>query len=278
VRPAPGARERFAALVAPGVQEIDLAEAALWIAAEEYPDLDVAAYLARLDALAEQAAPALRAAGNLAARIEALNRFLFQEQGFAGNREEYDDLRNSYLNEVLDRRRGIPITLSLVYVEVARRLGLRAFGISFPGHFLAKVVGGEETVVDAFFGRVLSRRECQERLEAVVASPVELRPELHLRAATPRETLVRMLANLKHAGIRSGDTLRALGASERILLVEPGAVSELRERGLLYERLECYAAALADLRSFLERAPEDPSALGVRARILALEERVRGFH
>jgi regulator of sirC expression with transglutaminase-like and TPR domain len=278
VTSAPGARERFAALVAPGAAEIDLPEAALWIAAEEYPDLDVAAYLARLDALAAQAAPALRPTSSQAARIEALNRFLFEEQGFAGNREHYDDPRNSFLNEVLDRRRGIPITLSLVYVEVARRLGLAAFGVSFPGHFLAKVGDGEETVVDAFFGRVLTRRECQERLDAVAEDHVPLRPELHLRAATPRETLVRMLANLKHVGIRSGDYSRALAASERILLVEPGAVPELRDRGLLYERLECYAAALADLRAFLERAPGDASAAEVRARMLVLEERVGRFH
>ncbi|HEY8156570.1 MAG TPA: tetratricopeptide repeat protein [Myxococcota bacterium] len=274
-------RDAFAELLRGPDERIDLARSALLIAAEEYPSLDVAHYLDRLDALAREVAPRLEGAHSAAERVSVLNRFLFAERGFAGNREHYEDPRNSFLNEVLDRCAGIPITLSLVYMEVARRAGVAVDGVGFPGHFLVKL--GEPgqpgpIVVDAFFGTVLTREECQLRLAAVLGAAAQLRPELHLRKASAREILVRLLGNLKVLYVRSADFGRALACCERILLVEPDAPHELRDRGLVYEKLECFGAAAADLERFLEIAPDDESAAAVRERLASLRPRLRHLH
>ena len=271
-------REAFARALRAPDERIDLARAALLIAAEEYPGLDVAHYLARLDALADEVAPRLHAAAGARERIEALNRFLFSERRFTGNREDYEDPRNSFLNEVLDRCAGIPITLSLVYVEVARRAGVAADGIGFPGHFLVRAGARGEIVVDCFFGAVLSLEECQRRLAAVLGAGAHLEPALHLRAATPREILLRLLGNLKRIYLRTSDFGRALACCERMLLVAPDAPLELRDRGLVYERLECVSAAVTDLERFLELAPDDESAPAVRERLRTLLPRLRLLH
>jgi regulator of sirC expression with transglutaminase-like and TPR domain len=160
-------RERFARIAAAPDRDIDLDEAALWIAAEEYPTLDVRAYLARLDALASGASSRLAPVRSAAERAARLNHILFVEAGFAGNRTDYYDPRNSYLSDVLDRKTGIPITLAVVYMEVARRLGLDVRGISFPGHFLVKWVDDaeeREVVVDPFAGATLRPEDCHARL------------------------------------------------------------------------------------------------------------------
>jgi len=274
-------RDAFAELVRAPDERIDLARSALLIAAEEYPALDIARYLGRLDELAGEVAPRLTQARTPAERVAVLNRFLFAEQGFAGNREHYEDPRNSFLNEVLDRCAGIPITLSLVYIEVARRAGVEVDGVGFPGHFLVKHgnPGKEDLiVVDAFFGTVLTREECQIRLAAVLGAAAQLRPELHLRKASAREILVRLLGNLKVLYVRSADFGRALACCERILLVAPDAPHELRDRGLVYEKLECFGAAAADLERFLELAPDDESAGAVRERLASLRPRLRQLH
>jgi regulator of sirC expression with transglutaminase-like and TPR domain len=256
------ARVRFAAIVAPSVARIPLAEAALWIAGEEYPELDVDAYLDRLDELAEAARDRLSAKD----RIARFNDFLFRELGFSGNAESYDDPRNSFLNEVLDRRCGIPITLSLVYTEVAGRLGLPVVGVGFPGHFLVKWTLEPEVIVDPFFGKILSRPECEEKLRSSFGAEARLAPDM-LAPATAREILVRMLRNLKHNYLGRGDLERALGAVDRILLVSPDEADELRDRGMLYFRQECFAAALRDFERYLMLAPNDPMAAEIRARL-----------
>ena len=271
-------RDAFAEGLRRPDERIDLARSALLIAAEEYPALDIARYLARLDELAGEVAPRLEAAGSAAERVAVLNRFLFSEHGFAGNRAHYEDPRNSYLNEVLDRCAGIPITLSLVYMEVARRAGVEVDGVGFPGHFLVKHGGRDPIVVDAFFQTVLTREECQVRLAAVLGAEARLQPELHLRKATPREILVRLLGNLKVIYVRSADFGRALACCERILLVAPDAPHELRDRGLVYEKLECFSAAAADLERFLKLAPDDESAGAVRERLTSLAARLRQLH
>jgi regulator of sirC expression with transglutaminase-like and TPR domain len=271
-------RESFARIARLPDAAIDLAEAALLIAAEEYPFLDVAGYLARLDALAEAAGPRVREAGSAADRVSRLNHYLFVEQGFTGNRERYDDPRNSFLNEVLDRGCGIPITLSVVYVEVARRLGLPVHGVGFPGHFIAKYEGSPEILIDPFFGRVLSEDECQQRLRALLGAQEVLDPGTHLRPATRREILVRMLGNLKHLHVKSADFGRALACCERILLLDPDSPLELRDRGVVYQQLECFGAALADFERFLALAPDDESAPAVRAKLAGLEHQVLRLH
>jgi len=275
--PAPSARERFER-IARGPDPPDLAEAALLIAAEEYPDLAVGDYLARLDELAAGARLALAGAPTPEERVLRLNRFLFDEQGFRGNRDDYYDPRNSFLNVVLDRRTGIPITLSLVFLEVARRVEVAAHGVGFPGHFLVAVEGDPVIVVDPFFARVLTQGECRERLEEVLGREVPFDPRVHLRAATPGEILVRMLSNLKHIHLRDRDFGRALACCERILLLAPDEPAELRDRGLVLEQLECFVAAEADLSRFLELAPDDASADAVRARVAELRRRAPPLH
>ncbi len=265
-------RERFAELAGLRDEQIDLATAALWIAAEEYPSLDVAETRARLDALAEDARSDVEAQGSLDARLDHLNRFVFERAGFRGNAKEYYDPRNSYLNEVLERRQGIPITLAIVYLTLGRRLGLDVHGVSFPGHFLVKT-GAGELVIDPFVGSRLSHAECEARLRRAVGRPIAFEPELHLRTATHREILVRVLSNLKQIFARQRDFGRTLACCDRILLLEPDAPHELRDRALVYERLDYTAAAAADLERFLTLAPGDPTADAMRERRDALRAR-----
>jgi regulator of sirC expression with transglutaminase-like and TPR domain len=270
-------RERFAELAVAPEETIDLAEAALLIAAEAYPNLDIDAYLQRLDALAREARSFLHGAGSDAERIARLNQFLFVEKRFVGNQKRYYDRRNSFLNEVLDRRTGIPITLALVYMEVARRLDLSVQGIGFPGHFLAKYVGEKEIIIDAFFGQVITERECRERLESILGPKAKF-DRSYLRSARPKEILVRVLANLKQVHINAEEFEAALSCSDRILLLTPDAPHELRDRGLIYQRLECYRAALADLERFLKLAPNDETADTIRENLITVRQHTAQIH
>lgn len=262
-------RERFARVAAGPEENIDLAEAALLIAAEEYPRLDVGRYIARLDQLADQARAACAAAATDAERVDRLNHFLFVTQRFAGNQKQYYDRRNSFLNEVIDRRKGIPITLSLVYMEVARRLGFTVYGVSFPGHFLAKYVGHTEIVIDAFVGQTLTEDECRRRLRATMGPRATFGPAL-LRPAGPKEILTRMLRNLKQIDVQQRQFARALRHCERILMLNPSDPTELRDRGLVYQQLECFGPALSDLERFLALAPDDDTVETVRESVIAI--------
>jgi len=257
------ARKRFAELASGPDHRIDLAEAALLIAQEEYPWLDVAAYLRRLDELAAAAGSELRQGLAPAERIARLNHFLFVECSFTGNSDDYYDARNSFLNDVLDRRTGIPISLSLVYSEVAQRLDLPVYGVSFPGHFLVKYVGDEEIIIDPFFGTVISTDECAQRLRGIYGDEARFDRRL-LRPATAREILVRMLSNLKQVYIQQSDFERALACVDRILLLAPDTPRELRDRGIIYQRLECFAAALQNFERYLRLAPDDATAQVIR--------------
>jgi regulator of sirC expression with transglutaminase-like and TPR domain len=253
------ARRQFAAVAARPDDRIDLAEAALLIAWEEYPKLELDAYLRRLDELAAAARRRVRPGSPAAEQIAQLNEFMFVERGFAGNSDNYYDPRNSYLNEVLDRRTGIPISLSVVYSEVAQRLDLPVYGVSFPGHFLVKHVGTPEIIVDPFFGVVITQQECAQRLHGIYGPRARFEPRL-LHPAGPREILVRMLWNLKQVYVDTADFDRALACVDRILLLQPDEPRELRDRGILYQRLECYAAALRDFQRYLRLAPDDKGA------------------
>ena len=287
------ARRHFAESIDRPEAEIDLAEAALWIAAEAYAELDVAAYLEQLAQLAEELRPALSGARSLKASVSQLNRALFRDKGYRGNQDDYYDPRNSFVNEVLDRRTGIPITLCLLYVEVARRLGMRAEGVSFPGHFLVKVIGddpsnpggsdpdragSEETiVVDAFAGCTLSHNDCRERLRSALGEDAPFGPS-YLDAATPRQILLRMLNNLKAIYLGRKENENALACVERALLLAPDSPLEIRDRGVLYHRLECFGPALADLERFLGLAPEHESAPAVRSALETLRSQTRQIH
>ncbi|HKA14831.1 MAG TPA: transglutaminase-like domain-containing protein [Myxococcota bacterium] len=262
------ARELFADLASRrdadlGAGELELG--AVLIAAEEYPDLDPAAVLGALDRLGERAGDRIASEREGAARVERLNRFLFDEEGFAGASEYYDP-RNSYLNEVLARRCGIPITLALVYMGVARRAGIDARGISFPGHFLVRCAGREGQIVDAFHGRTITLGDCEARLATALGPGIELRPEVHLRDASAREILVRMLTNLQRIFGSRGDSERLLACCDRILLLTPTDPVALRDRAVMYQRLGWFAAAIADLEAALERA-SDAGMTGALARL-----------
>jgi len=263
---------RFAALAALPDSEIDVAEGALLIAAEQSPELDVSANLSRLDAFAVGLRPEVEAAAPGLDRIHALNHGFFEELGFRGNQQDYEDPRNSFLDHVLERRTGIPITLAIVYVEVARRLGLDAAGIGFPGHFLTKLRGvptpdgNDEIVVDAFFGRIVDLRECQERLRQALGADAHLGPD-SLRAASSREILTRVLTNLKNHHLRRSEPLDALCCIDRVLMLWPGAAIEYRDRGLINDQLGFDEPARADLERFLELAPAHATAASVRARL-----------
>jgi regulator of sirC expression with transglutaminase-like and TPR domain len=271
------ARVQFGRIATLDDSRVDLAEAALWIAAEEYPELDVAAYLAKLGELAARAESRVTSGRSALERVERLNDFLYREAGFTGNREDYYDARNSFLNDVLDRRTGIPITLAIVWISVAERLGVPARGVGFPGHFLVRSVGAEEILVDPFAGSVVTRADCEARLRAAAGADVPLDPSL-LEPSPARQILARVLRNLKQIWLAREDWQRALDCTERILLLAPDAPLELRDRGLIFARLECFAAAEADLRKFLALAPEDSGAEAVRAHLVELARSAPRLH
>lgn len=222
VHPA-AARQQFEELAATEITSGDLARGALLIALEEYPRLDVEAYLARLDDLAERVAR--REKGNEPAvfRLGHLHAEMFDVDGYCGDAQNYYDVRNAYLNEVIDRRAGLPIALSIVYLHAAQRLGLQAHGVGLPGHYIVKVQFElNEIYVDPFHGgATLALPEIGEMLSGTSRGKVRLTPQ-HLRAWSPRETLARVLANLQGMYARAGDLRKAASAAERMaLLGEP---------------------------------------------------------
>ena len=271
-------RLRFETIVASSETELNLAAAALAIARDEYPQLGLEHYLSRLDELAQAVQARTEGGGALAERARALTEYLFVELAFSGNIEDYSDPRNSYLNDVIDRKVGIPITLSVVYLEVGWRLGIPLQGVSFPGHFLVKFAHrGGEVVLDPFLkGISLSEAQLLERIERIAGGSVAARALLprFLVAVDKRTILARMLRNLKTIFIDSGRLDRALSTCEKICLLTPDDPDEVRDRGMLYERLECFRAAWHDYRRYLELAPEAPDAARIRARSVEIEPRV----
>jgi regulator of sirC expression with transglutaminase-like and TPR domain len=271
--------EPFARAVAGEDARIDLAQACLMIAQDAYPRLDVERYLGEIERMALRLRASLPAAGGAEESIVALNRLLFEDLGYWGNTEDYYDPRNSYLNEVIDRKTGIPITLSILYMELGRRIGLPLEGISFPGHFLVRLrLRGGTLVLDPFAGGLpQSEAELRARLQRVVPPgagegvPVaDLPLEQFLEPATKRQILSRLLRNLKSIHREAGSPERMLQVLNRMLLVAPEAHAELRDRGYVYQRLECWRPALQDLTAYLEREPEAPDADEVRLRLVEL--------
>jgi len=277
-QPEIGSRRPFVRLVSCPDEEIDLAGAALLIAREEYPDLEIERYVARLDTLAGELGRRVSESG--IERVAAgLSQLLFAEQGFRGNSNDYYDPKNSFLNEVLDRRTGIPISLSAVYIEVARRAGFPAFGVGLPGHFLVRLEDPEAgLLVDPFHGgAIVSEADCQERLDRIYEGRVRLEPSM-LEPCGRRAMLARMLRNLKAIYLKNGEHERALRVVELLLLTDRQADEELRDRGLLYAALECYAYAARDLAAYLERRPAVTEAPEIRRKIEELELKARRLH
>ena len=248
-----------AACNAPGT---GLAHAALAIARIEYPKLDPEPYVVRLDAMGANARRCIERRTfetgdhSALAGIRALNAYLYEDQRFVGNREKYEDPRNSCLNEVLDRRTGIPITLALVYMEVARRAGLIVDGVNFPGHFLVRCPeltrrGSDSLIIDPFHaGALLSEHDCRLLLQRHVGSEVAFDKSL-LAPATRPQIIVRMLLNLKRIYVNMRSFPQARIVTELLLATTPSALSELRDRGLLAYHLNDVTGALRDLQTYL---------------------------
>ena len=254
----------FAALVddAREDESIGLAAAALGIARTEYPDLDVEHYLGRLEHLAQRVRSRMRSNSSSLEVTALLRQVLFEEEGLRGNREDFYDPRNSFLNDVLDRKLGIPITLSVIYMEVARRVGFPVAGVGMPGHFLLKhydLVSGE-MFIDAFDnGRILARGECQQRLNEIYAGQLELQPEF-LQPVTHRQILTRILHNLRQIYLKQHNAEKTLVILDMLLAIPPRSPELLRERALLRISVDRYVGGARDLGMYLKLVPDAPDA------------------
>jgi len=258
---------------------IDLARACLLVAQDAYPVLDVDHYMAELERMAARLRARMPQATSAEEKVIALNQFLYEDLGYWGNTDDYYDPRNSYLNDVMDRKTGIPITLSIMYMEIGRRVGLPVEGVSFPGHFLVRVrMRRGMLVLDPFAGGApQSEDELRERLKRVIppgatgrVPPESLPLEEFLEPSTNRQIVGRLLRNLKGIWREKDDPTRLLEVLNRILVVSPQSGAELRDRGMVYYRLECWRPALQDIRDYVEREPEAPDAEEMRAKVIEL--------
>jgi regulator of sirC expression with transglutaminase-like and TPR domain len=258
--------DRFSSLVSGPDASVDLAEASLLIAAGEYPGLDAARYVEKLDRMGRESRQRMGRSPHDA--VAALNGYLFDEECFRGNVEDYYDPRNSYLSDVIDRRIGIPITLSVVYMEVARRAGLEVFGVGLPGHFLVRAEGrGGPVLVDPFHGgALLSESDCQNRLDRVFGGRVRLEPGM-LAPCARKDILARVLRNLKAIYVKADDYRRGLRTLDLLLSLDPGSAEDRRDRGLLHAAFDCYTLAAADLEAYLALAPAAPEASALLVKI-----------
>jgi regulator of sirC expression with transglutaminase-like and TPR domain len=261
----PLGRENFYQEINQPDAQINLAASALYIAQEEYPELEVAAYLNALDVMATEIEERLPVERYPLRMLQSLNQYFYDDLGYTGNTSDYYDPRNSFLNDVIDRRTGIPITLSLVYLEVAGRLDFPMVGVNMPGHFLIRPEFQDAGIfVDTFNrGEILFEQDCEERLAQIYGRPVQLQPRF-TEAVSPRQLLTRMLTNLKFIYLNRKDLSRALAAVERILLLYPDAPMELRDRGILYYQLGYVSKASQDLEIYLAMLPNAADADAIR--------------
>jgi len=273
----------FASLMSRQDAQIELARACLQIAEDAYPGLDVGGYMGEIERFAKRLRTRFAPEAVSEDRIIALNEFLFDDLGFGGNTADYYDPRNSYLNEVIDRRTGIPITLAVLYMEIGRRIGLAFEGVSFPGHFLVRLpLRGGTLILDPFSGGMpLAEAELRERLKRVIPRVVgssepggvpvtDLPLDQFLEPASNRQILARLLRNLKGIYREKDQPERLLEVLNRMIVVAPESAAELRDRGLVYVRLECWRPALKDLADYLEREPEAPDQDEVRSKMVDL--------
>lgn len=271
----PGALEYFANLVAED-QGFALLEAAICVAQDDEPGLDPQAVVSQIDRLAGRMRARLPADAPLLRRLRLLNHYFYVELGFAGNVNDYYDPRNSLIHQVLATRRGIPITLALIYVELASQVGLSARGISFPGHFLVKVrMPQGEVVIDPMNGRSLSRETLEDRLAPYrrrhgLEGDFETPLGLFLQAAPARDVLARLLRNLKEIYRSQEDFARLLAVQQRLVLLLPGRPEELRDRGLVWAALGRNGEAAEDLSAYLAAAPDAEDSAAVQDRLREL--------
>jgi len=262
----------FAALLHADDDHIPLDEAALTIARIEYAELDFSPYVKALDTFAARVQSRMPHVAETADFISALNSVLFAEEHFSGNRDDYYDPRNSFLNDVLDRRIGIPITLAVVYMEVARRVGFPLFGVGMPGHFLLKHydADGRETFIDAFnSGRIMTAEDCQQRLNEIYSGQLTLQPHF-LMSVTRRQILTRLLNNLKGIYLTARNLKRCLAVVDLLLAIYPRSPEDVRQRAGIRYSLGQLRGAVDDLETYLKMLPEASDADEVRQTALAI--------
>jgi len=265
------ARKIFAEIAALDESVFSLDRAALAIGLEEYPELDIDYYLRRLDTLAARTEVLVGHTRSAINVIEGLNEVLFIQEGLRGNNEDYYDPRNSYVNEVLDKKCGIPISLSVIYMEVARRIGFHLEGVGFPGHFVMKHSSREkEILIDAFNqGRILMTNDLQELLDRIYGGTVSVQPAF-LQPMDKKGIISRMLFNLKGIYYQKEEYYKALSIVEWVLMLNPGMSSEIRDRGLLYMQTSLFAKALADLEYYLRHTSSPEDSLNIQGHIKTL--------
>ncbi len=265
--------ERFRTEVRGSGDEPRLDYAALLIAAGEYPDLHTARYIADLDAMAEEVQQNTPAGATPRMLAGAIRRHLFEKLGFRGNQDDYYDPRNSYLNDVIERRTGIPISLAAVFLEVARRVGLDAAGVSYPRHFLVKYRdGAAEWLVDAFLGgEEFSADEFRDRLVRGGGAD-EQTASYFLAGVTRRQILARMLLNLKMIYLEREDFPRALRVQEYTLALNPWSFTDIRDRGVLRGQTGDITGALTDLETYLAHAGPSDDTATVRRMVAGLRD------
>lgn len=254
---------RLQALVA--AAEIDLARAALLIAEDEYPQLTAEPYLHRIDLYAEMVKDRLANESAAPVLLGEISKLMFEEEGFRGNAEAYYDPRNSFLNDVLDRRLGIPLTLSIIYMEIGWRLGLPLEGVNFPGHFMVRYEGEAlRLLIDPFQGgQIRFEDEAQDLLDRVYGGTVKIQ-QSYLRPATRRDMLMRLLSNLKTVYLNTHDDARAQRVVERMLVINPHSAEDVRDHGMILARRGYVEQAIAQLESYLAAQPGAPDAQRVR--------------
>jgi regulator of sirC expression with transglutaminase-like and TPR domain len=272
----PSALAYFSALVADDKQ-LPLFEAAISLAQDDHPSLNVQQVLTAVDQWGSRLSKQITADASPLHRLRVLNRFFFRELGFGGNVNHYYDVNNSYLHQVVETRRGIPISLSVLYMELAQHAKLLARGVSFPGHFLVKLrMPRGEVVIDPFMGQSLSRDELEERLapfrrQRGLVGEFEAPLGLFLQSATSRDILARMLRNLVEVHRSADDLPRRLAVQERLVILMPHAWEERRERGVLLAKLGAPEQAVADLNSYLEHRGGADDAAEIRRQVQELQ-------
>lgn len=265
--------EMFSVFVSPDLQDekIDLIRGALAIARAEYPKLEIEEYAGRIEAMGRRVA-ALANDLDPQATLAALNTVVFEQAKLRGNRDDYYDPRNSFLNDVLDRGLGIPITLSIVYMEVARSVGFPLSGVGMPGHFLLKHYheDGQEILIDCFNrGDILSRQDCQSRLDEIYSGEMTLRPEF-LHPISRRQILTRMLNNLKTVYLSTRNFRKALPIADLILVIYPQSAEDVKQRALLRYSMGMHALAAEDLEEYLRISPQASDADDTRQMALSI--------
>jgi len=266
--------QAFAALVRSEIEDerVDLLRAALTFARVEDPQLDIEHYVRRVDELAARVTKRIHDPDDPAQIISALNGVLFQEEMFRGNTVDYYSPRNSFLHDVLDRRLGIPITLALVYMEVARRVTFQLFGVGMPGHFLLKHydVDGHSILIDAFErGSIVTEEDCRRKLDSIYSGQLALQPEF-LLPVTRRQMLTRMLNNLRSIYLSQRDFRCAVQIVDLILVIYPRSPEDMKQRAVLRYNLDDYRGALSDFEEYVKMSPDASDAEEIRQTALSL--------